>query len=135
MEKITTDFIINNRKLPIHLGDKSWLMRQPTIEERLDAQSAHEVAYNKFMENERLHDGLDKADPIILRQAAKRGLIAEVGYMLPILLQDKNGKDLFDVYDLVSMEEYDKSEPADVEAWNNAYFEINFFTDDEVKKK
>ena len=133
---LTSDFIINNRKLTIDgpNGEK-WLMRQPTGDELEDAHSAYEMGYEKVIKNEWLAEIADEDDSLLVKQAVKRGRHSEALYIIAILIQDAEGQDLFNMYDKKSRESFQQDYREAMPLWVDAYYEIISLTVEDVKKK
>jgi len=133
---VTSDFIINNRKLTIHgPDDQVWLMRQPTVDELMDAHSAYEIGYEKVIKNEWLGEFADKDDSLLVSQAVKRGRHSEAMYIMPFLIQDESGQDLFNMYDEKSRQDFQEKEKSILILWNDAWVKIASLSDEDVKKK
>lgn len=135
--KYSTNFIINNEKLTVTLNDRKWLLRQPTIEENLSGIDAYQLGYDHVIKDERLKSIAGNEDNLII-QARKRGLVSRSIYMLPLLLQDKNGEQLYNVYDKVSLNEFEQfcgNNPDVLEVWTLGFFDLMSMSDNDVKKK
>ena len=132
-----SSFIISGEPLPIKQDEQSWLMRQPSPEEMLDGVSAFRLTYNKVMNDTQLIDRAEN-DEALKNEATYRGLISKTMYMLPLLIQDHEGEQLYNVLDSESLDEFEefaKNNPDILVVWSEKYLEYMAMSDETVKKK
>lgn len=129
-----SQFVLEAGKLTIEVEGNRWKLRQPTAEEMLDAESAYRLEYDRIMADKRLRQ-LAGTEAALQRQASKRANAAEALYMLPVLLENEQGRPVFDVFDEASMQRFETTAPSVAAAWTAAYFRLMRVDVEAVKKK
>ena len=111
-----------------------WQMRQPTSAQMSDAYSAYKLQYDAIMDDVRLRE-LAYDETALQSEAHKRGIAAQIAYILPLLLCDERGMLVYDVHNPASLAEFEEL-PADAIAEMAAvFFGVIMGAIDEAKKK